>query len=97
MAMRPGMSPLCEDCGATSCGARRRRASSGWHLDKVRVLEPAPLGKARRRDPQDDAYLTGSLFARAPVITYDYDQVDLGQPVGLEGPRPSVFLKRLGG
>ncbi len=97
MAMRLGMSPLCEGYGAISCDARHRRASSGWYLDKVRVLEPAPLGKARSRDPQDDPQLTGSLFARAPVITYDYDQVDLGQPVGLEGPRPSVFRKQLDG
>lgn len=97
MAMRLGMSPLCEDCGATSCGARHRRASSGWHLDKVRVLEPAPLRKARSRDPQDGPHLTSSLFARAPVITYDSDQVELGQPAGLEVPRPSVFRKQLDG
>ncbi len=65
-----------------------------WYLEKVRVVEPAPLGKLRSRDPLDDPYLAAALSARALLVTYDKDLLDLGKPFGLEILRPSAFLKR---
>ena len=66
-----------------------------WYLEKVRLVEPAPLGKPRSRDPQDDPYLAAALSARAAIVTYDKDLLDLGKPFGVEILRPSVFLKRV--
>jgi len=65
-----------------------------WYLEKVRLVEPAPLGKPRSRDPQDDPYLAAALSARAVIVTYDKDLLDLGKPFGVEILWPSVFLKR---
>ena len=66
-----------------------------WYLEKVRLVEPAPLGKRRSRDPRDDPYLSAALSARAAVIvTYDKDLLDLGKPFGLEILRPAAFLER---
>lgn len=65
-----------------------------WYLEKVRLVEPAPLGKRRSRDPQDDPYLAAALSARALLVTYDHDLLDLGKPFGLEIIRPSAFLRR---
>ena len=81
--------------------ARHRKCSHNvggalvWYLEKVRLVEPAPLGKPRSRDPQDDPYLAAALSARAVIVTYDQDLLDLGKPFGVEILRPSVFLKRL--
>ena len=80
--------------------ARHRKCSHNvggalvWYLEKVRLVEPAPLGKPRSRDPQDDPYLAAALSARAVIVTYDKDLLDLGKPFGVEILRPSVFLKR---
>jgi putative PIN family toxin of toxin-antitoxin system len=65
-----------------------------WYLEKVHLVEPAPLGKPRSRDPQDDPYLAAALSARAVIVTYDKDLLDLGKPFGVEILRPSAFLKR---
>ncbi len=55
-----------------------------WHLEKVRLVEPTPLGKPRSHDPQDDPYLAATLSARAVIDTYDKDLLDLGKPFGVE-------------
>jgi hypothetical protein len=34
------------------------------------------------------------LSARAVIVTYDKDLLDLGKPYGVEILRPSAFLKR---
>jgi putative PIN family toxin of toxin-antitoxin system len=67
-----------------------------WYLDKVRVVEPAPLGKRRSRDPKDDPYLAAALAAKANVIvTYDRDLLVLAKPFGIAIVRPGRFLQML--
>lgn len=64
-----------------------------WYLEKVRRVDPAPLGKRRSRDPNDDPYLAAALSARAVIVTYDKDLLDLGKPFGVEILRPLTFLR----
>ena len=67
-----------------------------WYLDKVRTVEPAPLGKQRSRDAKDDPYLAAAVAAKAQVIvTYDRDLLVLGRPFGIRILRPIEFLRRL--
>ncbi|MCI0536527.1 MAG: putative toxin-antitoxin system toxin component, PIN family [Verrucomicrobiales bacterium] len=67
-----------------------------WYLDKVRVVEPAPLGKRRSRDPKDDPYLAAALAAKAEVlVTYDRDLLVLAKPFGIAVVRPGRFLQML--
>jgi putative PIN family toxin of toxin-antitoxin system len=68
-----------------------------WYLEKVRLVEPAPLGKQRSRDADDDPYLAAALAAGAVIVTYDHDLLDLGKPFGVEVIRPMAMLKRLTG
>jgi putative PIN family toxin of toxin-antitoxin system len=64
-----------------------------WYLDKVRRVEPLPLGKRRSRDERDDPYLAAALAAKAQVVvTYDHDLLDLGKPFGIAIVRPARFL-----
>lgn len=65
-----------------------------WYLEKVKTVEPAPLGKQRSRDAKDDPYLAAALTAKAIIITYDKDLLDLGKPFGVEVIRPAAFLNR---
>lgn len=65
-----------------------------WYLGIVRPIEPAPLGKQRSRDANDDPYLAVALAAKASIVTYDKDLLDLGKPFGIEILRPSQFLNR---
>lgn len=67
-----------------------------WYLEKVRIVEPAPLGKPRSRDATDDPYLAAALAARAKVIvTYDRDLLVLSKPFGIRIVRPIEFLRTL--
>ena len=67
-----------------------------WYLDRVRLVEPAPLGKQRSRDPKDDPYLAAALAAQARwLVTYDHDLLVLGKPFGIEILRLAQFLKAL--
>lgn len=63
-----------------------------WYLEAAKLVEPAPLGKQRSRDPKDDPYLAAALAASASIVTYDRDLLDLGKPFGIEIMRPSEFL-----
>lgn len=65
-----------------------------WYLERVRLVDPAPLGKLRSRDAKDDPYLAAALSAKAIIVTYDRDLLDMGKPFGIEIIRPSVLLKR---
>ena len=68
-----------------------------WYLEKLRLVEPAPLGKPRSRDVTDDPYLAAALAARAKVIvTYDRDLLALEKPFGIPIVRPARFLQMLG-
>ena len=69
-----------------------------WYLEKVRLVESAPLGKPRSRDERDDPYLAAALAAKAKaIVTYDHDLLDLERPFGIHIVRPARFLQLLGG
>ncbi|MBI5388363.1 MAG: putative toxin-antitoxin system toxin component, PIN family [Verrucomicrobia bacterium] len=67
-----------------------------WYMEKVRVVEPAPLGKQSSRDAQDDPYLACALAAGARVIvSYDKDLLALEKPFGIQIVRPAMLFKLL--
>ena len=67
-----------------------------WLRSKARLVEPAPLGKRRSRDAEDDIYLAAALAASATfVVSYDKDLLALKKPFGIEIIRPAEFLRRL--
>jgi putative PIN family toxin of toxin-antitoxin system len=67
-----------------------------WYLEHCHLVEPAPLGKQRSRDADDDHYLAAALAAQAGcVVTYDQDLLAWQKPFGIVILRPSLFLKRL--
>ena len=69
-----------------------------WYLHRVKLVEPAPLGKQRSRDLKDDPYLACALGAEAKIIlTQDRDLLDLGKPFGIEIIPPLELLLRLAG
>jgi len=73
-------------------------ARLNWYLEKLRLVEPAPLGKPRSRDVTDDPYLAAALAAKAQaIVTYDRDLLALEKPFGIPIVRPSRFLQMLGG
>lgn len=72
-------------------------ARLSWYMDRVRLVEPAPLGKARSRDRADDPYLQAALAGKvAAIVTYDRDLLDLGKPFGIPILRPAQFLAKTG-
>jgi putative PIN family toxin of toxin-antitoxin system len=67
-----------------------------WYCDRVKLVEPAPLGKQRSRDPDDDPYLACALAAGAKIIvTRDEDLLVLGKPFGIQIITPRELLVRL--
>ena len=73
--------------------AHNAAARLTWYLEKVRIVEPAALGKARSRDPKDDAYIAAAHAAGAhALVTYDKDLLCLEKPFGIEIIRPARFL-----
>lgn len=67
-----------------------------WYCDRVKLVEPAPLGKQRSRDAKDDPYLACALAVNAKVIvTRDHDLLALGKPFGIEIITPRELLARL--
>lgn len=72
-------------------------ARLSWYVETVRLVEPAPLGKPRSRDGQDDPYLAAALAAEAgAIVTYDRDLLDLGKPFGIPIVKPTGLLQMLG-
>ena len=66
-----------------------------WIEKYALVVEPAPLGKRRSRDPKDDIFLACALFARAKfIVSNDQDLLALGKPFGIEILRPAHFIAR---
>lgn len=60
----------------------------------VHFVDPAPLGKQRSRDIQDDRYLAAALGARADaIVTNDRDLLDLKRPFGVPILTPIEFIK----
>ena len=73
-------------------------ARLNWYLEKVKMVDAAPLGKQRSRDAKDDPYLAAALAAHANVIvSYDKDLLDLKKPFGIEIIRPAQLLKLVKG
>jgi putative PIN family toxin of toxin-antitoxin system len=67
-----------------------------WYYDRVKLVEPAPLGKQRSRDVKDDPYLACALAAGAKIIvSRDDDLLVMKKPFGIEIIRPSEFLRRI--
>lgn len=67
-----------------------------WYYDRVRLVEPAALGKQRSRDEQDDPYLACALAAGARIIvSRDDDLLALEKPFGIEIITPRELLRRL--
>ncbi len=79
--------------------AARRNADSAPTLGRLlaiaRLVEPAPLGRRRSRDPKDDIYLAAALAAGACIVTNDRDLLDLGKPFGVPILTPVEFLRKL--
>ena len=72
---------------------RNSQGTLSWLRYKARWVEPAPLGKARSRDPKDDPILSCALAARAAcIVTRDQDLLDLEKPFGIEILTPQKFL-----
>jgi predicted nucleic acid-binding protein len=69
-----------------------------WYLERVKVVDPAALGKKRSRDLTDDAYLSAALSAKAHgIVTYERGLLVLGKPFGIPIITPAQFLKNLKG
>ena len=67
-----------------------------WYCDHVKLVDPAPLGKQRSRDPDDDPYLACALGASARIIvTRDDDLLAIGKPFGIQIMTPRELLVRL--
>jgi predicted nucleic acid-binding protein len=78
--------------------AHNAAARLNWYLEKVRLVEPAPLGKQRCRDAEDDPYLACALAAGAKaIVSYNKDLLVLEKPFGIQVLRPAVLLKLLQG
>ncbi|MCX6902586.1 MAG: putative toxin-antitoxin system toxin component, PIN family [Verrucomicrobia bacterium] len=67
-----------------------------WIERKAQIYEPAPLGKQRSRDPDDDLFLSCALASGAKVVvSKDRDLLALEKPFGVEILTPRLFLSRL--
>jgi uncharacterized protein len=67
-----------------------------WYYDRVKLVEPSPLGKQRSRDVKDDPYLACALAAGAKVIvSRDDDLLVLGKPFGIHILTPRELLAKL--
>jgi putative PIN family toxin of toxin-antitoxin system len=67
-----------------------------WYYDRVKLVEPAPLGKQRSRDAKDDPYLACALAAGAKIIvSRDDDLLALEKPFGIQITTPRELLAKL--
>ena len=67
-----------------------------WYYDRVKLVEPAPLGKQRSRDAKDDPYLACALVAGAKVIvSRDDDLLTMNKPFGIQIVTPRELLTKL--
>jgi putative PIN family toxin of toxin-antitoxin system len=67
-----------------------------WYYDRVKLVEPAPLGRQRSRDAKDDPYLACALAAGAKVIvSRDDDLMALEKPFGIQIITPRELLAKL--
>jgi putative PIN family toxin of toxin-antitoxin system len=67
-----------------------------WYMEKLKLVDAAPLGKQRSRDPKDDPYIAAALAGRVDcIVTFDRDLLDLGKPFGIAVITPAQFLKTI--
>ena len=67
-----------------------------WYYDRVKLVEPAPLGKQRSRDVKDDPYLACALAAGAKIIvSRDEDLPVMKKPFGIQILTPRELLTKL--
>jgi predicted nucleic acid-binding protein len=67
-----------------------------WYYDRVKLVEPAPLGKQRSRDAKDDPYLACALAAGAKlIVSRDDDLLALEKPFGIQIITPRQLLIKL--
>jgi len=67
-----------------------------WYYDRVKLVEPAPLGKQRSRDAKDDPYLACALAAEAKIIvSRDDDLLTMKKPFGIQIVTPRELLTKL--
>ena len=64
-----------------------------WIERKAEIYSPAPLGKQRSRDPDDDPFLSCALASGAKIIvSKDDDLLVLEKPFGIQILSPRKFL-----
>lgn len=78
--------------------SRKRPVNASVELARLLKLahffDPAPLGKSRSRDINDDRYLAAALGAGAmAIVSNDRDLLDLGKPFGVAILTPIQFIK----
>jgi len=67
-----------------------------WYYNRVKPVEPAPLGKQRNRDVKDDPYLACALAAGAKIIvSRDDDLLAQQKPFGIQIITPRELLTKL--
>jgi predicted nucleic acid-binding protein len=67
-----------------------------WLFHKAAYFEPAPLGKQRSRDAEDDIFLACAMASGAKmIVSKDNDLLDLEKPFGIEILTPAIFVARL--
>lgn len=67
-----------------------------WVRNKALFCEPAPVGKQRSRDANDDIFLACALAVGAKIIvSKDKDLLALEKPFGIEIVKPVVFVARM--
>jgi len=67
-----------------------------WYLDRVKLVDPAPLGKQRSQYAKDAPYLARALAAGAKlIVTRDDDLPALQKPFGLQIITPRELLAKL--
>jgi putative PIN family toxin of toxin-antitoxin system len=65
-----------------------------WYMERLRMVEPALLGKQRSRDAKDDPYIAAALAAKANcIVTFDRDLLVLNKPFGIPIITPAQLLK----
>jgi len=67
-----------------------------WYYERVKLVDPAPLGKQRSRDAKDDPYLACALAAGAKlIVSRDDDLLALQKPFGIQIITPRELLTKL--
>jgi putative PIN family toxin of toxin-antitoxin system len=68
--------------------------SVNWFCCAAHLVEPAPTGKQRSRDPKDEPILGTALASGVKtIVTFDEDLLVLEKPFGIEIVRPGWFLQ----